>query len=188
MAGLFQTGVSNLQIKSGSLLVAHPAHADRNIKNHVVMITESTKSSTMGLTLNMPNPNNLTDVLQDQGYDWPFDDRLYTGGYYNTRSMILLHSSEWSSTSTMQVAREWAVSSDSLMFKKLENYNAPIDFRLFVGCAGWQPHELAAELKGKSPQWLVVPNPSRRVIMADADDQWTLAVMECSHNAVDSWL
>ena len=177
-----------MQIKPGSLLVAHPANADRSIKNHVVLITESSSRSTMGLTLNQPSQYNLVDVMQDQGFSWPLDDTLFAGGYYNTRSMILLHSSEWTSTSTMQVSSDWAISSDTLMLEKLENYNTPNDYRIFVGCTGWQPSELESELRSKSPKWIVMPNPSRRIIMADAEDQWTLALMECSHNAVDSWM
>ena len=194
MAARFQIGrkvgkkYKRMQIKTGSLLVAHPANADRSIKNHVVLITESSSRSTMGLTLNQSSQYNLVDVMQDQGFSWPLDDTLYTGGHYNSRSMILLHSSDWTSTSTMQVSSDWAISSDTLMLEKLENYNTPNDYRLFVGCTGWQPSELESELRSKSPKWIVMPKPSRRIIMADAEDQWTLALMECSHNAVDSWM
>jgi putative transcriptional regulator len=194
MAARFQIGrkvgkkYKRMQIKTGSLLVAHPANADRSIKNHVVLITESSSRSTMGLTLNQSSRYNLVDVMQDQGFSWPLDDTLYTGGYYNSRSLILLHSSDWTSTSTMQVSSDWAISSDTLMLEKLENYNTPNDYRIFVGCTGWQPSELESELRSKTPKWIVMPKPSRRIIMADAEDQWTLALMECSHNAVDSWM
>lgn len=177
-----------MRIEPGSLLVAHPAHADKSVSKHVILITENTQLGIMGLTLNMPNPQQLVDIMQDQGLHWPLQDTLYTGGYYNTRSLILLHSSEWISTSTVQVAEDWAISSDMLMLEKLEQYNTPRDYRIFVGCTGWQSRELAVELSNKTPKWLVVNNPSRHTVMADWEHQWARAVMECSHNAVDSWI
>ena len=177
-----------MQIRPGSLLVAHPAHAPRHASKHVVLITESTRMGTMGLTLNMPDPHHLTTLMHEKGFNWSLDDQLYTGGYYNSSSMILLHSSEWGSTSTMQVAEDWAISSDTLMLEKLEQYNMPYHYRIFVGCTGWKANELSLELNKRSPQWIVIDNPSSGLVVADAEDQWDLALMECSHNAVDSWL
>jgi putative transcriptional regulator len=177
-----------VQIAPGSLLVAHPAHADKSARKHVVLITESTKLGTMGLTLNQPNQHHLSDLLLEKGFNWPLSDTLYTGGYYNPGSLVLLHSSEWSSSSTMPIANDWAISSDVLMLEKLEQYNTPNDYRIFLGCAGWKSHELSIELNDRAPQWIVMYNPSTSLIMADPEDQWDLALMECSHNAVDSWL
>jgi putative AlgH/UPF0301 family transcriptional regulator len=177
-----------VQIRAGSLLIAHPAYADKSIDKHVVLVTESTNRSTMGLTLNVPNPNNLIDIMQDQGVNWPLDDPLFTGGFYNTRSMIMLHSSEWISTSTMQVSDDWAISSDTLMIEKLGQYDIPRDYKMFIGCTGWRPRELVTDLDDFRPKWLVMDNPSKSIVMADPEDMWTLAIMECSQNSVDAWI
>ena len=173
-----------MQVKPGSLLIAHPAHAPSHIKHNVVFITESTHRSTVGLTLNRPNRHTLSDIMRSKGINWQLDDQLYTGGDYNTTAMIVLHSEEWYSTSTMPVTARWGITSDTVMLEKFEQFNTPMDYRIFVGCTGWEPEELEDELKGRHPRWLLMPNPSSDLIMAEPEHQWDLAIIECGHNTV----
>ena len=177
-----------MQLAPGSLLIAHPAHAPNYIKHHVVLITESNKTNTVGLTLNQPNRYTLTDIMRSKGLDWQLDDQLYTGGEYNANSMIVLHSDEWYSSSTMHFAKHWGISSDSVMLEKFEQCNTPKDYRIFVGCTGWDPQELTEEIKTSRPRWIVLPKPSKDLIMSEAQHQWDLAIIEHAANAVQNFL
>ena len=176
-----------MQIRSGSLLIAHPVHADREKSKHVVYITESTGASTMGLVLNNLSTIDLKDAFERKGIEWYGDRELYTGGEYNPNALVMLHSDEWYSSNTMQVDTSLAVSSDNLMVEKMEMGNTPDWYKLFVGCKGWEPLELQHELKGKRPKWLLHAHPSLELITSADNRIWDLAIKECSQDLFNDY-
>lgn len=176
-----------MQIASGSLLIAHPVHAHRENREHVVYITESTSASTMGLTLNNLSTYNLQVIMDQKGIDWYGPSELYTGGEYNAHALIMLHSNEWFSSNTIDVNNNLALSSDGVMIEKMEMGNTPEWYRLFVGCKGWEPAELGHELKGKNPKWLLLAKPSQVLIELSDENLWDNAVAEYSQDVFDSY-
>jgi putative transcriptional regulator len=176
-----------VQIRSGSLLIAHPVHADREKSKHVVYITESTGASTMGLVLNNLSTIDLKDAFERKGIEWYGDRELYTGGEYNPNALVMLHSDEWYSANTMQVDTSLAVSSDNLMVEKMAMGNTPDWYKLFVGCKGWEPLELQQELKGKRPKWLLHAYPSLDLITNADNRMWDLAIKECSQDLFNDY-
>jgi putative transcriptional regulator len=176
-----------MQIRSGSLLISHPVHADREKSKHVVYITESTSASTMGLVLNNLSTIDLKDAFERKGIEWYGDRELYTGGEYNTTALVMLHSDEWYSANTMQVDSNLAMSSDNLMIKKMEIGNTPDWYKLFVGCSGWEPLELQHELKGARPKWLLHAHPSFDLITSADNRMWDLAIKECSQDLFNDY-
>ena len=176
-----------MQIATGSLLIAHPIHAHKENRKHVVYITESTSVSTMGLTLNNLSTYNLQVLMDQKGIDWYGPREVYTGGEYNKHALIMLHSDEWYSSNTMDVNNNLALSSDGLMIEKMEMGNVPEWYKLFVGCKGWEPAELGHELKGKKPKWLLLAKPSQVLIELSDEKLWDNAVAECSQSVFDSY-
>ena len=176
-----------MQIRPGSLLIAHPAHADRENRNHVVYITESTSSSTMGITLNNISTYDLKQLMAQKGIDWYGDREVYIGGEYNPHALVMLHSDEWYSSNTMHVDRCFSISSDALMIEKMEMGNTPDWYKLFVGCKGWEPLQLAEELKSKHPKWLVLSHPSLDLIASSSNTMWNSAVAECSQDLFNDY-
>lgn len=176
-----------MQIRPGSLLIAHPVHADHEKIKHVVYITESTSASTMGLVLNNLSPIDLKAALERKGIEWYGDREVYTGGEYNPTALVMLHSDEWYSNNTMQVDNSLAVSSDGLMVHKMEMGNTPNWYKLFVGCKGWQPLELQFELKSMQPKWLLHAYPTLELITSRDKNIWDLAIKECSQDLFNDY-
>lgn len=173
---------SSMQIRTGSLLIAHPVYADSEKIKQVVYITESTGHSTMGLILNNISGLDLKDALERNGIEWYGDRAVYEGGDYSTSSLVMLHSNEWYSSNTMQVDNSLAVSSDTVMLEKLEMGNTPNWYKLFVGCKGWEPLELQHELKSLKPKWLLHAYPTLELITSADKCIWDMAVNECSQD------
>lgn len=170
-------------------MVAHPKYADKHHQQHVVFITESTATSTMGLTLNNLSEYNLQKLMQNQGIDWYGPTEVYLGGEYNPNALVMLHSDEWYSSNTMQVDRGLAISSDDLMIEKMEMGNIPEDYRLFVGCKGWEPDELRQELKGPKPKWLLLSRPDSGLIFeSSVNNTWKRALEQCSQDLFNAYL
>ena len=177
-----------MQIRSGSLLIAHPVHADKENRKHVVYITESTSQSTMGLTLNNLSRYNLRMLMEKKGVEWYGPNEVYWGGEYNPHALIMLHSNDWYSSNTMDVDNNLALSSDGLMIEKMEMGNIPEWYRLFVGCKGWEPAELGRELKSKKPKWLLLAKPSQVLIELSDDRIWQNAITEYSQDVFANYI
>lgn len=176
-----------MQIRSGSLLIANPAYAHDEHVGHVVYVTESTRHSTMGLTLNSGDTYSMSELLSSKGIMWPWDTRVSIGGEYSPQSLIMLHSSDWYSTNTMPIDDDYSISSDGFMLEKMEAGNAPNWFRMFIGTSGWTPAELEQQLRSAKPKWLLLARPSYEVIHADPIKMWNLAVEELSQDVFNNY-
>jgi putative AlgH/UPF0301 family transcriptional regulator len=176
-----------LQIRPGSLLIAHPVHATLARSKQVVYITESNNYSTTGLTLNNLGSYDLRELLARQNIDWYGDNRLYHGGDYNGSAMVMLHSDEWYSSNTMPVDNHLSISSDDVMMEKLEMGNRPDWYRLFVGIEAWDQAELEHQVKRTNPKWIVLAKPSQALIELSDESLWHNALAEYSQDVFDSY-
>lgn len=174
-------------LQAGSLLIAHPVHATREHKQHVVYVTESTSASTMGITLNNPSSFDLATLMKQQGIEWTYNVDVYYGGEYNPHALVMLHTDEWYSSNTMQVDGRYSISSDNLMIEKLDQGNSPDWYQLFLGCKGWTPQELSQELAEPKPKWLVLRKPSTSLMECPTKYMWDMAVTECSQQVIETY-
>lgn len=177
-----------MQVRPGSILIAHPVYAQAPHSEAVVFITESNSYSTSGLALNTPTDYNLHALLEPHGIDWQSTDTLYMGGDHYPSAMVMLHTTEWYSSNTMQIDHSLAISSDDLMIDKLEMGNTPAWYRLFVGCTAWDADDLADQLRSPKPQWLLLSKPSQVLIeLADANI-WHCAIAEYSQKVFEEYI
>jgi putative AlgH/UPF0301 family transcriptional regulator len=71
---------------------------------------------------------------------------IHKGGPVSDTSILLLHTSEWTSTNTITATDEVCMTSDSLMLEKLAMGNAPHGWRMFAGMSLWQTGQLEDEI------------------------------------------
>ena len=177
-----------MQIRTGSLLIAHPVNAYKENNKRVVYITESHERSTIGLTLNNLSRHDLKEVFENKGIEWYGPREIYLGGEYNKHALLMLHSDEWYSSNTISVNNNLSLSSDGVMIEKMEMGNTPDWYRLFTGCKGWEPDELGHELKGRNPRWLLLPRPSIKLLVdTNHLHMWDRAVTECSQDLFNEY-
>ena len=176
-----------MQIRSGSLLVSHPVHCEREHKKHVVYITESNDISTIGVTLNHLSSYDMREFMDQKGIEWHGDRSVHIGGVYNPHALIMLHDSYWYSSNTMQVNRDYSISSDATMLEKMEMGNTPDWYKMFIGCTAWSASELEYELRNRKPRWLFIPNPSDELVRSDDDEMWERAVDEYSQDIFNNY-
>lgn len=177
-----------MQIRAGSLLIANPNTADHENKHSVVYITESTPSSTMGIVLNSRENYDLGSMLANKGIDWPYQTVVGIGGEFSPTCLMMLHTNEWYSSNTMPVTNRHSISSDEFMLEKVGAGNEPIWWRLYIGVKGWTPLELREDLKSKTPKWLLLPNPSAKLLESQHSELWTLAVNEYSQDMFSGYI
>lgn len=152
-------------IESGTILVAHPTNVSgADFLRSVVLITEVNPKGTVGFVLNKQHSITQLEVFRQNGID-PIIERdlpVFRGGPVNTHALCTIHSDEWYSSNTAQVAPGCAISSDPIMLQKMGMGNVPKHYRWFAGMAGWAPGQLEAEIAGMGPfakkqQWMTLP-------------------------------
>ena len=175
-------------IRDGSILVAHPVHCDRENSRAVVYITESNAISTVGVALNKLSSYDMREFMDQKGLEWHGDRSVHIGGVYNPHALIMLHDSYWYSSNTMQVTRNYSISSDKTMLEKMEMGNTPDWYKLFIGCTAWSANELEFELRNRKPRWLFIPNPSDELVQCNSNDMWARAVDEYSQVVFSNYI
>jgi len=178
----------------GNLLIAPPAIPDPRFNRTVLMVTQMDNIGAFALCLNKPTGHSLQEILVDTGLDIELNFPLYWGGPVNMSSVWMLHSSDWTCEHTVNIDKQWSLTSHISMFHYLADGDYPQHFRLMMGYASWAKGQLEAEIRGLAPwnpnhSWLVADSADPEwVYEQPVEDLWLLATDLCCHQAVDTWL
>lgn len=176
-----------MTIKPGSLLIAHPIYSSDSRVDAVVLVTECHSQGVVGLRLNNPSDITMSELMMQKNIDWMGPDQVYTSGSHNPGALILLHSSDWYSKTTMPINDDWSMSSDEFMLTKLSEGNCPLDYRICLGITIFNSLQITADIRSPRPKWLLLEDPSSDIINAPAGLQWDMAVAQHSQNLFDSY-
>lgn len=173
MADLYQTGVKMEESYKGKLLIATPVLDTDVVFHHsVVYIYEQRPNGEhVGVILNKPSEFRCTSLGALKGIDFDpmLEDKvIHKGGPVSDTSILLLHTSEWTSTNTMTATEQVCMTSDALMLEKLAMGNEPDGWRMFAGMSVWQRGQLQDEINRGG--WLQVATPSNHAIFDYADE------------------
>lgn len=147
----------------------------------------------MGLILNKRSQMTVSEFTENLGPRMNIPGNIYLGGPVNVKALSMLHSSEWSCSNTMQINDSFSISSAEDLLIRLNDGDAPRQFRLFLGLCGWAPRQLQEELKGTPPRdhsfsWLTASANHEIVFDSDLKDQWHQAVERSGNEFVQSIL
>ena len=165
----------------GSLLIAPPAVKGNFWYKTVIMVTEDHSGGSVGLVINKRSDLSLKSFGEQLGYNLNMPGFVYQGGPVNSKSLTMLHTSEWSCKNTMRVNRDFSISSADDIIPRLAKNDTPERWRLFLGMAGWAPRQLLAEIKGDAPwhketSWCLAKSDIGLVFGSDNKDQWCNAL------------
>lgn len=175
-----------------SLLISPPNIPDTRFNNSVLFLLSDNDSGSLALCLNRPLDISLSDMSKKISVNVNFP--VYWGGPMNPDTIWMLHDSDWSLDSTLDVNDEFALTSDIEMIDAMVEGHCPRYFRLFSGFASWYPGQLEAEVEGLGPwdkrhSWLLAESPNIEWVMECPEDElWSRAAMLSAQQAVDNWL
>ena len=178
---------------AGTLLIAPPKLKNNFWYKSVIFLTEHHKNGSMGLILNKRSQMSGSEFSEQVGIRLNIPGFIYLGGPVNIKALSMLHSSEWTCSNTMQINKQFAISSAEDLLVRLGDGDAPKHFRLFLGLCGWAPKQLMEELKGTPPRdhsfsWLTASADHESVFENDLKDQWNSAVERSGNEFVQSIL
>lgn len=165
----------------GNLLIAPPAVKGNFWYKTVIMITEDHDSGSVGLVLNKRSDVSITEFGRRLGFNIDLPGFVYQGGPINTKSLTLLHTTEWSCKNTLQISDHFSISSADDILPRFALGDTPREWRMFMGMCGWAPEQLRGEMLGIPPwdvstSWCTVKGDLNLAFDNDAKDQWCQAL------------
>lgn len=169
---------ANLLPARGRLLVATPDLEDPNFEGSVVLLLEHDDEGTLGIILNRPSQLPVGEAMSEppgpvaKPWEALVDQPpvIFVGGPVQPNAVIALARLG----EVVQVDRWQPVVGElgvvSLGDGPLDEIGAISDLRVFAGCAGWGPTQLAEEIGQGS--WFVVDSSPADPFTGDPEDLW----------------
>jgi len=163
---------------AGQVLIAMPALADQNFHRSVIYLCAHTGEGAMGIVINRPLASpTFHDLLKQLKVD-PVPPartiRLLSGGPVDNARGFVLHTTDWTSDSSLQVDDRLALTASLDVLKAIASGGGPRDGLLALGYAGWGPGQLDRELQANS--WLNAPADLSILFDAEHETKWRRAL------------
>jgi len=164
---------------TGQLLLAMPQLLDDRFAHSVIYVCAHTPEGAMGLVVNRPLAEpSFPDLLRQLSID-PVpparEIRLCAGGPVEHARGFVLHTTDWSTLSTLQVDDRLALTANLDVLKAIASGGGPRHGLLALGYAGWGPGQLDEEMQQNS--WLNAPLSDPELIFGDDQiDMWRRAL------------
>lgn len=155
--------------EKGRLLIAEPSIlTDDSFNRSIILLTEYSKSSSVGFILNKP----LNYVLNDLIPDILCDFTIYQGGPVEQDNLYFVHRVPELLTDSIEVAEGiyWGGNFNQLKELLSKNKLKNTDIRFFLGYSGWETDQLDDELETKS--WFITENDFDNIFSIEEETIW----------------
>lgn len=162
----------------GQLLIAMPNLEDPNFSRTVVCICEHTPEGAVGIVVNRPHPY-LTekDIFEELKIDTLAGKAavpVHTGGPVLTGEIFVLHGRPFGWKGCLMVTPTLAMSNTIDIVTEIAKGTGPESYLLSLGCAGWGPGQLDAEILENV--WLTCAVWDAIVFDVKNEDRWEAAL------------
>jgi putative transcriptional regulator len=164
---------------TGQLLLAMPHMLDNRFASSVIYVCAHTPDGAMGLVVNRPlTEPSFPELLRQLSID-PVPParsiRLCAGGPVEHSRGFVLHTTDWSTDSTLKVDERLGLTANLDVLKAIAAGGGPRYGLLALGYAGWGPGQLDDEIQQNA--WLSAPLPDPDLIFeGDLLGMWRRAL------------
>lgn len=164
---------------AGKLLVAMPGIGDPRFDRSVIIMCAHDAEHAMGVVVNKPKDDlTLSEVLGHLGLtagDETAARAVLDGGPVRPDRGYVLHSEDFAAgEATQSVAPGVRLTATRDVLEAVAGDQAPANYVLALGCAGWSAGQLESELRHNA--WLVVDYDDAIVFDAAHEDKWDRAI------------
>jgi putative transcriptional regulator len=143
----------------GHFLVAMPGLGDPNFSQTVTCICEHNEQGAMGLVINRLHDDlhakDIFDELSIAGGAAAEAIPIHAGGPVHTGELFILHGRPFHWEASLMVTPSLALTNTRDVLEAIAAGRGPAAFMISLGCAGWGPGQLEAELRENA--WLTHP-------------------------------
>jgi len=164
----------------GHLLIAMPGMEDARFARTVILICSHSEDGSMGFILNQPVTSpTFSEILDELGLEKSTrignpDVPIFKGGPVEQGRGFVIHSLDYSSTTSARVDDLAAVTATLDILRKLASEEPPQDSIMLLGYAGWSEGQLEEEIAQNG--WLTMPANRKLVFQTAHDEQYEAAL------------
>jgi putative transcriptional regulator len=143
----------------GHFLVAMPGLADPNFSQTVTCICEHNEQGAMGIVVNRLHDDlHIQDIFEElsiKGGARAEAIPIHAGGPVHSGELFILHGWPFDWEASLMVTSSLALTNTRDVLEAIAAQRGPKAFIISLGCAGWGPGQLEAEIKENA--WLTHP-------------------------------
>ncbi|PSV26569.1 MULTISPECIES: YqgE/AlgH family protein [unclassified Photobacterium] len=163
-------------------LVAMPTMQDPQFKQSVIYLCEHNNEGAMGIIINQPIDISIADMLEQIEVErkLPVADPIsleslvLNGGPVSEDRGFVLHTTKGEYSSSLPVNNELAVTTSLDILSELGTAQAPNQFLVALGYAGWDAGQLEQELVDNN--WLTIEADDTIIFSTPIDERWHKAI------------
>lgn len=164
----------------GQLLIAMPTLADPNFFHSVTCISEHTEEGALGVIVNRVHALiSAKDIFEELDLSIGIDADaipVHIGGPVHEDEVFVLHGPPFRYEASLSITDTLALSNSLDILKTLAAGEGPKEFLILMGCAGWAPGQLEAELAQNA--WLTAPLNNEVLFGVSVENRWERAIRD----------
>ena len=162
----------------GHYLIAMPGLLDPNFHQTLTVICEHNAEGAMGIVVNRIHENircsEIFDQLDIDHQPNRSANQVHAGGPVHIGEIFILHGPPFNWEACLNISPGLAMSNSRDIIEAIALNRGPESFILSLGCAGWGPGQLEAELLENA--WLTCPAVDEVVFNCPVENRWHEAV------------
>ncbi|NMM40981.1 YqgE/AlgH family protein [Pseudoalteromonas arctica] len=168
-----------MQSLENHFLIAMPSMQDPFFKRAVAYICEHNEDGAMGLVINQPINITVGDLLDKIEIDNDKSTQaasvaVFAGGPVKTDRGFVLHSPKAGYSASQELSSEIMITTSKDVLASLTTAQAPEQFIITLGYAGWEQGQLEQELLENS--WLIIKADPDIIFNTPIEQRWEKAV------------
>jgi len=142
---------TNTGFLKGQFLMAMPGLADPNFVQSVICISDHTPDGAVGLVVNrthsLLSAGDIFEELKIEHTRPASSIPIHIGGPVHIGEIFILHGPPFGWRGCLEITPSLSMSNTIDILKAIAGGNGPELFIISIGCAGWGPGQLEAEIK-----------------------------------------
>ena len=182
--------MSASEFLTGQLLVSQPRNRDGHFARTSILIAQHSLSGAWGVVVNrVAKTINMQNIMAAAGIEYGGEEPIYVGGPVEPTRVHVVHSLDWSSSSTMKITDDIGITGDVSILAAISSGQGPQLYRAGIGLAVWSAGQLEGEQSGVEPwtpahQWLVTPATIELCLTGGGEEQWQRAINQCVNQKI----
>ncbi len=162
----------------GQFLLAMPGLVDPNFHQTVTCICEHNEDGAMGIIINrvhdLLTAGDIFEELKIEHTPGADEIPIYLGGPVHVGEIFVLHGPPFNWEACLKITPMLGMSNTRDILEAVAMGRGPREFIIILGCAGWGPGQLEAEIKENA--WLNYPIFEENIFAMPIEVRWEEAV------------
>jgi putative transcriptional regulator len=168
----------------GQFLLSMPSLVDPNFHQTVTCMCEHNSEGAMGLVVNrVHDVLTAKDIFEELKIDYAAGMEsvpIHMGGPVHIAELFVLHGPPFEWEACLRITPTLAMSNTKDIIESIALEKEPESFIITLGCAGWGPGQLEAEIKENA--WLTYPIFDENIFKMPVESRWKEAVKKMGIN------